>query len=573
MPKKIIFNTEKLMELKSMVNQGVKQTDIAKHFKVTDDTIRKICKENDIQIRMPHKCTCIICGEIFYSNVKWAKTCNKEHHRTCVVCGKDFIVDRSDIRDTCKGECSSIKKFGVKHPQQSQEAKDKRRETCLEKYGVDNVGKLPDHQSKCEATMLVKYGNKCYNATPEGRARIRKTNLEKYGCEEPLADPEYRAKLAQRNVEKYGTEHPMRTYGIKQKQKQTLQERYNVSNPMQNHEFMRRQHESVFNHYGVESPMQVPEIKEKMIERSISNYGVPWPIMDPKNRSTSSHSKLNEEFEKELTNYNIEFESEFSLGNYLFDDKCGNTLVELDPTWSHNSAINHYDKYGKPTDPNYHKNKTELAESKGYRCIHIFDWDSWGSIINLLMTKSKIYARKCSIYQINKKTAEQFARDNHIQGSCYGQSINYGLYYKGELVQMMTFGKPRYNKKYDLELLRLCSKVGVEVVGGASRLFKQFLKDNPDKSVISYCDAAKFSGKVYEIIGMKFSHKTEPAKVWSKDKEKITDNLLRQRGYDQLFNTNYGKGTSNEQLMLDNGWEPVYDCGQKVFVYNKKENS
>ena len=27
----------------------------------------------------------------------------------------------------------------------------------------------------------------------------------------------------------------------------------------------------------------------------------------------------------------------------------------------------------------------------------------------------------------------------------------------------------------------------------------------------------------------------------------IIDNLLRQRGFDQLFGTNYGKGTSNEK--------------------------
>ena len=33
------------------------------------------------------------------------------------------------------------------------------------------------------------------------------------------------------------------------------------------------------------------------------------------------------------------------------------------------------------------------------------------------------------------------------------------------------------------------------------------------------------------------------------------------------FGTNYGKGTSNEQLMLDNGWLPVYDCGQAVYEF------
>ena len=102
-------------------------------------------------------------------------------------------------------------------------------------------------------------------------------------------------------------------------------------------------------------------------------------------------------------------------------------------------------------------------------------------------------------------------------------------------------------------------------------MFAEFKRSCADNSVISYCDLSKFTGSVYEKIGMKLSHVTSPAKIWSKGSKKVTDNLLRQRGYDQLFNANYGKGTSNEQLMLEHGWLPIYDCGQKVFIYDIKE--
>lgn len=567
MPKKITFTSEQLKELQDLMNQGMRQTDIAKHFKVTDDTIRRICKENGFEVRMPHKCVCAICGETFYSNKKDAKTCNKEHHRICVVCGKDFIVDRWDIRDTCPGQCTSIKKYGTNHHLQSKKVIAKRKETCLEKYGVDNIGKLPDHLEKMEATSLQKYGVKNYASTQECQDKRRATNLEKYGCEELLANSEYRAKLDQINLEKHGTAYPMQLEEFKEKQQATMQKKYGVDNAMKDAELMARQHQAVFNHYGVNSPMKVPEIKEAMIERSLEKYGVPWAIMAPENRPITSHSKINERFEEQLAKRRIEFEPEFRLGNYLFDDRCDNILIEIDPTWSHNSAVNHYSNNANPLSYMYHKNKSDLAELNGYRCIHVFDWDDWNAIINLIAQKEKIYARKCSCHLIPRKTAEIFTSTNHIQGKCAGQILCYGLYFKGELVQVMTFGRPRYTKKYDFELLRLCSKIGVEVVGGASKLFKKFLKDNSDKNVISYCDASKFSGKVYEQIGMTFSYRTEPTKVWSKGSDKITDNLLRQRGYDQLFGTNYGKGTSNEQLMLDNGWLPVYDCGQKVFVY------
>ena len=131
----------------------------------------------------------------------------------------------------------------------------------------------------------------------------------------------------------------------------------------------------------------------------------------------------------------------------------------------------------------------------------------------------------------------------------------------------MTFGKPRYTQKYEYELLRLCTGHGLSVTGGASKLFNYFVKHYQSKSIISYCDLAKFTGHVYEQIGMKLDHTTAPAKVWSKGNSRITDNLLRQRGFDALFKTSYGKGTSNEQLMIDHNWLPVYDCGQAVYTY------
>lgn len=48
-------------------------------------------------------------------------------------------------------------------------------------------------------------------------------------------------------------------------------------------------------------------------------------------------------------------------------------------------------------------------------------------------------------------------------------------------------------------------------------------------------------------------------------------NLILPYVFDQLFKTNYGKGTDNEQLMIKHNWLPVYDCGQKVFVWYNEE--
>ena len=65
----------------------------------------------------------------------------------------------------------------------------------------------------------------------------------------------------------------------------------------------------------------------------------------------------------------------------------------------------------------------------------------------------------------------------------------------------MTFGKPRYNKKYDYELIRYCSSKNI--VGGVEKLFNYFLKNIEFNIIISYCDLSKFEGNTYIKLGFK----------------------------------------------------------------------
>ena len=213
-----------------------------------------------------------------------------------------------------------------------------------------------------------------------------------------------------------------------------------------------------------------------------------------------------------------------------------------------------------------------FAKEHGFSCIHIFDWDDQDKIVSLLKPREAVYARKCEVKEISKAEVDKFLNNYHLQGATKQLQYAYGLYYEGELVQVMTFGKPRYNKNYEYELLRLCSKAGISVVGGADKLLKQFEEQVKPSSIISYCDLSKFTGEVYEKLGFNLVSQTEPAKHWynPKTRRHITDNLLRQRGYDQLHKASFGKGTSNEELMRNDDYVEIYDCGQLVFV--KKYN-
>ena len=509
---------------------------------------------------------------------------------------------RSSEQFKQKYRATMQERYGVDYPLQSTDVKEKARQTNIERYGGPSPTCSPEVKKKALQSVTERYGGFGF-ASPELRARIESTNLVKYGSRCTLSSEEIRRKIQSVLEERYGTSVVAHIPGVAERRRatciakygypsymqspegrsavaQTMQSKYGVNNIMELPEYRAKAHErsqeAMIAKYGVKSPFDSLEIREKISQTFLEKYGVPWYTYMPEchNHLLVTVSSVNKAFMSALDQHGIKHDSEFGIQydasdarhTYYYDVRLldSDVLIELDPTYTHNSFGTHW---GDGIAENYHMHKTTVALDHGYRCIHIFDWDSWDSIIRMLLPAQSIYARKCKLQRVSQEIADKFTAQNHLQGKCRGQVCNYGLFYQDELVQVMTFGKPRYNKKYDMELLRLCSKIGVRVVGGASRLFRAFVQNNPGVSVISYCNLAKFTGDVYEQIGMTLDNISAPAKVWSKGKEFITDNLLRQRGYDQIFGTSFGKGTSNEELMLENGWLPVYDCGQAVYTY------
>ena len=276
-------------------------------------------------------------------------------------------------------------------------------------------------------------------------------------------------------------------------------------------------------------------------------------------------SAANSFFKNLLDQNGIDYEIEFPIHRKQYDFKVENTLIEINPSITHNSTFGVYND--PPKDKLYHLEKSKLASLNNFRCIHVWEWDDFDKIINLISNKKKIFARKCHIKEVSISESKIFLENNHLQGSCNGQSVRLGLYYQNELVQLMTFGKPRYNKNYEYELLRLCTLNHLLIVGGAEKLFAHFIKNYSPKSIISYCDNSKFTVSVYYKLNFDLISFGTPSKHWFnlKTKQHITDNLLRQRGFDQLFGTAYGKGTSNHDLMIQHGFVEVYDCGQSSF--------
>jgi hypothetical protein len=245
---------------------------------------------------------------------------------------------------------------------------------------------------------------------------------------------------------------------------------------------------------------------------------------------------------------------------------------------SHNLAIEFDGLYWHSElykDKNYHLNKTEICEAKGIKLIHIFE-DEWmfkkdivkSRIKNILgLSDNKIYGRKCIIKEVKTNDKTKFLDKNHIQGSV-GSKVNLGLYYNDELVSIMTFGDLRKNlnqkqEKGYYELLRFCNKLNANVIGGADKLLKHFIKTYKPKEIISYADRRWSQGELYEKLEFNFIHNTKPNYFY------VVNNTRKNRfGFrkDILVKEGYDSNMSEHEIMKERRIYRIYDCGTKKYT-------
>lgn len=466
---------------------------------------------------------------MFYNNMIDRPVCN--------TCGKPvkFFGYTKGFGQHCCAKCTQADKT----------VRDKYKESCKDIYG-ENFYNVFNEKGK--QTKKKKYGDKNYN----NLSKMKQTCLERYGVENAMMSKEIQERSKQTCLERYGAE----SYILSEEYRDNLSV------------YLDRSRQTCLERYGVPIVTQNTEIKQKISKICQEKYGCEWNCMRSEaHNSHNVNSKPNLYVRELLDKYNIEYDIEFPIGKYVFDFKVGRTLIEVNPFATHNVNWSPYKNV--KIDKDYHQVKTNTGKNAGYNVVNLWDWDDIEKVIKSFMHKTTIYARKCEVKIVFKNDAKKFLNEYHFQGNCKNQSIIYGLFYNNELIQIMSFGKPRYNKNYQYELLRLCTKFGYKVVGGSEKLFAHFVKDYNPKSIISYCDDSKFTGEVYKILGFELKYKPAPSKHWYKYKGNIhiTDNLLRQKGYDKLFGTNYGKGSSNRDLMLENKFVEIYDAGQSTWTW------
>ena len=248
------------------------------------------------------------------------------------------------------------------------------------------------------------------------------------------------------------------------------------------------------------------------------------------------------------------------LDMYIPDKKIA---IEFNGTYWHST---------KYREKKYHQDKTISCAKRKIQLVHIFEHE-WHNIdkqrkikeyIRSLLTEDniKVHARKTIVEEITQSETEAFLEEYHLQGAIKSP-INLGCFYDNELIGVMTFGVPRFNKNYDYEIHRLCWKSNTTVVGGTERLFKHFIKTYKPQSVITYTDISKFTGNVYTRLGFKPTEKpiTEPNYTWV---EPHTMEILTR--YQTMKHKLIEKGLGTEdqtedEIMIDNGFLKIYDAG------------
>jgi len=289
----------------------------------------------------------------------------------------------------------------------------------------------------------------------------------------------------------------------------------------------------------------------------------------PYNRSIAENEIL--EFCQSLTNNvisnNRQLISPLELDVYIPDH---NLAIEYDGLYYHSfNSVESEDK-------DYHLLKTKLCMENEIQLFHIFEneWENvqkqkiWKSIIrNKLGQSKKIFARKCKIQKISSIKTKEFLDKNHLQGRC-NSSINIGLFYNNELVSLMTFGKSRYNKKIEWELLRFCNKINYSVIGGASRLFKNFLKEHIG-SIISYADIRHSDGGLYKNLGFEFEYISSPNYFYWKPNDLLVESRIKYQKH-KLKNKlkEFDPNLTETENMYNNGYRKIFDCGNQVWIYN-----
>lgn len=510
-------------------------------------------------------------AEIIYNIV------NPNCSKVCEVCGKPTSFDKfyNGYKKACCKECSN--KLTVSKGAKTKEEKygsatynnpEKNRETLIRNHGASNYRNV----EKAKQTKLERYGNPNYN----NLSKYKLSCKARWGVDNPMKVDSVKASIRQNNLKKYGVEWASQIKSARDKQRQNKQDRFLKSIYEENLfgddiEVMFSPEDYLKNGRNFNYKYKCKKCGEEFTWNLIKTSSKPYcKACNPSEVSPFSKEEL-ELFDFLRSIYN---------GPIYHNDRKLIAPLEVDFYLPEkNVAIEYNGLYWHSEiwkDKNYHLNKTKMCEAKGVRLIHIFE-DEWVEKRNLIESiiraslgifDRSIGARKCVVREVSKEDSKVFLNENHLQGYVYAK-YSYGLYYKEELVSLLTFNSPRYSKDYDYELLRFVNKKECNIIGGFSKLLKAFRKEHLG-SILTYSDRRLFSGNVYRNNGFSELTPTNPD-YWYVNFRENKGRESRLRFQKKKLLERFGESLSNlteKEIANSKGYYQIYGCGNWKFILN-----
>lgn len=496
--------------------------------------------------------------------------------------------------------CSSKCPENIKHVQEV------KKQLCLIKYGVSHHWKLEDCVEKRKKTFLHKYGSEFIGSSKSIREKIKKTNIKRYGGPAPLCSKhiskkahETFCKKPQAELDKINNKR-LATYNKnKDRYIQKIKESWQRKSPQEISEIVSKREKTCVEKFGRCNPSQVHlDIRIVKFRENKEKYKKFLDVLHNKRKLNIKQiakilnidaSIVSNDFYRFNLKINQIYRSfgEDEVIHYLKTLGCNDIIKnyklerrELDifiPSLSlaieYNGNFRHsFSIIPDINERKRHFDKTVLCRTQDIRLFHIpeSDWISpvksliWKSILAKHITNSKsiIYARNTEIKEVSAILAKSFFDNNHLQGYVHS-SVYYGLFFKDELVSVMSF----LNKKNGLwELIRFSSKLHHQVIGGASKLLKYFEKLQTWKKLQTFADLKYSYGDLYKKLNFNLEKELPYDYVYTDGKEIFHKRRFQRKYLPKLLGNKFNPDLTEIENVLNSGkYRIMYDAGKLKF--------
>lgn len=226
----------------------------------------------------------------------------------------------------------------------------------------------------------------------------------------------------------------------------------------------------------------------------------------------------------------------------------------------------------------YHKMKTNLCDELQVDLIHIFENEMiispnavYDALKRHLCESSLVVvdAKECSIEEVEMDAAAEFASKNTICDLFLDAGeINYGLFYKGEMISILSA-----SKKSDgvCKILCACDKIGMKVECGLSKLLQHLQQEHNVKKLTVNINrrwpilANKFFNEGFQLEKLTSIR----ALFYNTSCRSMNKNLLNKKQMTQMIGSAYDDSISLKENAAKVKYKCIYDCGDLVLTKNQ----